>query len=143
MYACLNANRIISVSEQTRKDIIELYNIDPDKIITTYQSCDERFYQPVSPAQKSALRNAYHLPETFFLYVGSVIERKNLLGICKAYAIAKGKSLPPLVVIGTGKDYFKQVKSYIQKEHIEQQFIFLSEITPASADGNHELDLPT
>ena len=57
IHACLNANKIISVSEQTRKDIIELYGIDPDKITTTYQSCDERFYQPVSPAQKSALRN--------------------------------------------------------------------------------------
>ncbi len=143
MYACLHSDKIISVSEQTRSDIIELYGIEPDKIITTYQSCDESFYQPVIPAQKASLKKAYNLPDTFFLYVGSVIERKNLMGICKAYALAKETSLPPLVIVGTGRDYLKQVKAFIRKENIEHLFIFLSEITPASAGANQKLDLPT
>ena len=131
--ACKHADKIISVSEQTKKDIIDIYGIDANKITTTYQSCNKTFYQHVSTEQKNELRKAYQLPETFFLYVGSIIERKNLLGICKAYALNKRKDLPPLVVVGKGDDYMKKVKQFIQSEKLESDIIFLSELSPNSA----------
>lgn len=59
--------------------------------------------------------------------VGSVIERKNLLTVCKALQALKGKLDIPLVVIGTGGDYMKQVQRYISDKGMEQQVLFLSE----------------
>lgn len=142
-YACMHADHIISVSEQTKSDIIEQYGIPPEKITTTYQSCDEVFYHSVTPQQKNELRKTYSLPEQFFLYVGSVIERKNLLTICKAYALDSQFRLPPLVVVGKGGDYMKQVKSFIHLHHLANRIIFLSEISPASSADNRSPDLPT
>ena len=142
-HACLHAHHIISVSQQTKSDICELYGIAPEKITTTYQSCDEVFYQPVNPLQKKEIKKAYSLPNNFFLYVGSVIERKNLLNICRAYALDDRHSLPPLVVVGKGGEYLKQVKSFIHQHHLDNRIIFLSEITPASSSDHNKPDLPT
>ncbi|HSN60587.1 MAG TPA: glycosyltransferase family 1 protein, partial [Ferruginibacter sp.] len=69
----------------------------------------------------------YNLPPRFFLNVGSIIERKNLLTICKAVNHLKSKLTIPLVVIGGGGKYKKQVKEYISSNGLENQIIFLSE----------------
>ncbi len=125
--ACKNSNVIIAISEQTKNDIIEFYNIEESKIKVCYQSCDTSFYKEVSSDDKNAIQLKYNLPEKYFLYVGSVIERKNLLGICKAIQINSDKSLPPLVVIGSGKKYLQTVKDFVEKNNLEKKIIFLSE----------------
>src|SRR5690606_9066256 len=82
-HACQNADRIIAISEQTKQDIVDFYKIDPLKIDVCYQSCDRSFNSFISEIQKTEIRKRYSLPERFFLSVGSIIERKNLLNICK------------------------------------------------------------
>ena len=78
-YACENAQRIVAISESTKKDIVHFYNINPDKIKVIYQSCHERFVQERSQKTIDAVLKKYNLPENYLLYVGSIIERKNLL----------------------------------------------------------------
>jgi glycosyltransferase involved in cell wall biosynthesis len=129
-YACTHANRIIAISEQTRKDIIEIYGIDANKIDTCYQSCDPVFSQQVDEKEKQLVREKYHLPPSFFLYVGSIIERKNLLNICKALHLMREQFAIPLVVIGDGKAYKNEVKNYIVKHNLSGRIIFLSETNP-------------
>ena len=129
-YACTHANRIIAISEQTRKDIIEIYGIDANKIDTCYQSCDPVFSQQVDEKEKQLVREKYHLPPSFFLYVGSIIERKNLLNICKALHLMREQFTVPLVVIGDGKAYKNEVKNYIVKHNLSGRIIFLSETNP-------------
>lgn len=128
-YACKNANRIIAVSEQTKNDIVEFYKISPDKIDVCYQSCNPAFAVEVSLEEKERIKNYYQLPDKFFLYVGSIIERKNLLMLCMAYKLfCKNSSQTiPLVVIGNGGSYKQQVKKYIAENNLEQNIIFLSE----------------
>src|SRR5689334_8555807 len=64
---------------------------------------------------------------SFFLYVGSIIERKNLLNICKAVFISRNELDAPLVVIGDGGKYKQQVKDFIRQNNLEKKIIFLSE----------------
>ncbi len=125
--ACKSSNIIIAISEQTKKDIIEFYNIEESKIKVCYQSCDTSFYKEVSNEDKNAIRLKYALPEKYFLYVGSVIERKNLLSICKAMKVLSDNSTLPLVVIGSGKEYLQTVKDFISKNNLQNKIIFLSE----------------
>ena len=124
-HACRHADRIIAISKQTADDLVELYGVDPGKIDICYQSCHPAFSETCGSKEIETLRKSLDLPPHFFLYVGSIIERKNLLLICKAlYSIKDGL---PLVVIGSGRGYKDKVKDYIVSKGLEQKIIFLSE----------------
>jgi len=126
-YACRHANKVIAVSEQTKKDIADFYGIPSEKIIVTYQSCHAAFEQSLTDAQKKVIQLKYGLPAKFFLYVGSIIERKNLMNICKAVFILRNEVKIPLIVIGDGGKYKQQVKDFIKQNRLEEKIIFLSE----------------
>jgi glycosyltransferase involved in cell wall biosynthesis len=126
-YACLNANRIIAISQQTKQDLIEFYKVDSSKIEVCYQSCAPQFTIRFNALEIENIKRKYDLPAEYYLYVGSIIERKNLLNICKALHLLKGKLNIPLVVIGKGKGYKEKVKSFIAEKNMKGQVIFLSE----------------
>jgi len=126
-YACNMADKVVAISEQTRQDLITYYHTDPDKIAVVYQSCDPAFAVPHTDGEIQDFRARYHLPEQYFLYVGSVIERKNLLGIVTAMNTLKGTVNVPLVVLGNGSTYKKKVKEYLAANGLTQQVIWLNE----------------
>ncbi|MFN4246837.1 MAG: glycosyltransferase family 4 protein [Flavipsychrobacter sp.] len=143
--ACKHADKVIAISEQTKQDIIQYYGTPADKIAVCYQSCNTIFEQQVSNAEKQRIKLKYKLPETYFLYVGSVIERKNLLTICKALKEFKAELNIPLVVIGIGGEYMQQVKAYIAANGLANNVIFLSEqeATKDDVDFKSAKDFPT
>jgi len=126
-YACDHADKVIAISEQTKKDIMEFYKTPEEKITVCYQSCNPAFGKAVTEKAKQQVKEKYSLPEQYFLYVGSIIERKNLLGICKAIYLLRNELKIPLVVIGDGTKYKQQVKDFIKQNGLEKQVIFLSE----------------
>lgn len=128
-YACKHATHIVAASEATKQDIIDYYQVDPDKITVIYQSCDASYFRQPSNFQFQAIKEKYPLPEKFILNVGSVIERKNLMAVCKAFLqIPEGDRIP-VVVIGNGKQYKKQVMDFIGNNKLEPWFIFLSHVS--------------
>ena len=52
-YACRKSDRIVAVSECTKRDIVKFYGISPDKIDVVYQGCNPVFAQPVSAEAKA------------------------------------------------------------------------------------------
>lgn len=126
-YACQHADRVIAISEQTKRDIIDFYKTPEEKITVCYQSCNPAFSETASEKLKQQVREKYSLPAEYFLYVGSVIERKNLLAICKAVYLLRDELQVPLVVIGDGGKYKEQVKDFISQQGLNDRIIFLSE----------------
>lgn len=126
-YACTHADMIIAISQQTQQDLQQFYNVPAEKIKVCYQSCNTSFQQMTTEEQRNAVRVKYSLPKEYFLYVGSVIERKNLLTICKALKQLSGSAAMPLAVIGTGGAYMQQVKQYLQEAGLTNKVLFLSE----------------
>jgi glycosyltransferase involved in cell wall biosynthesis len=126
-YACEHADKIIAISMQTKKDLAELYQVPDTKIDVCYQSCRPAFAVPVTNKMKQQIKEKYALPAQYFLHVGSVIERKNLLGICKALFLLRNEIKIPLVVIGDGGRYKQQVKDFVKQNGLQEQVIFLSE----------------
>lgn len=131
-YACKRADKIIAISEQTKQDLIEFYHTPENRITVCYQSCDPSFEQLRSKEEIAKMLAHYQLPDTYFLYVGSVIERKNLMGIVKAMRLLKGKLNIPLVVLGDGDRYKEEVKAFLQKEGMASQLIWLNEVAKFS-----------
>ncbi|THU40245.1 glycosyltransferase family 4 protein [Niastella caeni] len=136
--ACQQADAIIATSEHTKTDIINIYKVHPEKVHVCYQSCDVAYGQPLSPVMISQIKKQYHLPETYFLYVGSIIERKNLLTVCKALHALKNKCEIPLVVIGEGKQYKKKVQQWLAQHNLLHQVIFLSEMETSKNSPDYQ-----
>lgn len=126
-YACKNADRVIAISKQTSDDLVEFYKVPESKIDICYQSCNTIFGKKVSGEEIKRIREKYQLPQQYFLYVGSLIERKNLLTICEAINALKGKLDIPLVAIGQGSAYKEKVKAYIREHKLEKQIILMTD----------------
>lgn len=110
-YACRKADRIVAVSECTKRDIVKFYGISPDKIDVVYQGCDPVFAKPVSEAEKARVLDAYGLPDRFILSVGTIEERKNLLLAVKAIEQLGDVHL---VAVGKCTPYAEKVKAYVE-----------------------------
>lgn len=116
-YACRNADHIIAVSECTKRDIVELYKIEPQKIDVIYQGCAAMFAESYSDDEKLTVRDRYALPKRFILNVGTLERRKNLLLCVKAL-----ENLPDdihLVACGKATSYSKEVMRYAKKRGID------------------------
>ena len=125
-YACKNADLIVAISEQTRKDIIELYNIAPSKIEVIYQSCDDSFKKMVPAVHKETVRIKYNLPTKYILNVGTIEARKNLLLIIRA--MPEIDAAYTLIVVGKKQAYATEVLAEIERLGISDRVIFLKDI---------------
>lgn len=121
--ACINADRIIAVSECTKRDIISCYGIAEDKIDVVYQGCDELFAKVAPEEKKSEVRRKYGLPEKYILYLGSIEERKNLLQLAKA--LNHLKSDISVVAVGKRTPYAKLVDDYVQQNNLSDRFMMI------------------
>ncbi len=126
--ACQEADIIVAISEQTKRDITAFYKIEPSKIQVIYQSCDPIFYKERPLSNFEEISKKYRLPPNFILYVGTVNERKNLLGLIKALEMLDNQEDINLVVIGDGSDYFQKVKKYVSEKSLQKRVLFLPKI---------------
>ncbi|MGP1436046.1 MAG: glycosyltransferase family 4 protein [Phocaeicola sp.] len=124
--ACVDADHIISVSDRTKKDIVELYQIPEEKITTIYQNCDPVFGIPVTEEKKQQVKTTHHLPERYILNVGTIEKRKNALFIVKSLP-----QLPPdihLVIVGRRTKYTEEIEKYMAEHQLETRVHILKEV---------------
>jgi glycosyltransferase involved in cell wall biosynthesis len=126
--ACRKADRIIAVSECTKRDVISFFNVPEEKIKVVYQGCHKQFKTPVPEENRRKVLEKHGLPSRYLLYVGSIETRKNLLLAVQALA-----ELPEdihLVAIGKSTPYQSEINRFVRKAkltsrvHIENNFPF-------------------
>lgn len=124
--ACVNADRIIAVSECTKRDIVQYFRIPEAKIDVVYQGCDDQFKHKVEEHIKEKIRNKYSLPNRFILYLGSIESRKNLLLLAKALEYLT----EPIEVIAIGKrtPYANKIEKYLKDRGFEKRMRMLNNI---------------
>ncbi len=93
------AARIIAVSEATANALVNRLNVNRDRIDVIYNGVDERFV-PVDDETKAAVRAKYEMPERFFLFVGTLEPRKNLVRVIRAWAKIADEMDYDLVLVG-------------------------------------------
>ena len=108
-FACRMADKIIAISEQTRDDLMEFLQIEPDRIDIIYQGSHPNFKQRLSSDEIEAIAKKYHLPSRYMLNVGTIEKRKNLLVLIKALSLIPNEARLPLVILGRKTEYFKEV----------------------------------
>ncbi|KQT23240.1 glycosyl transferase family 1 [Chryseobacterium sp. Leaf405] len=123
--AANSADKIIAISEQTKKDIIQFLKIPESKIEVIYQGCHYAFKEQQSNELIEITKDKFNLPERFVLNVGTIEDRKNLLNIVKAIS---GTNIP-LVVVGKKTKYFSKIEYFIKKNKLEKQVYFLEGVS--------------
>lgn len=117
------ADRIIAISECTKRDIIEYGHVDESRISLIYQSCAPRFSAEPDTQKQQEVRLHYNLPQRYILNVGSIEARKNIILAVKAL-----QSLPEdlsLVIVGRHTKYTDQVIDYVNSHQLSHRVLIL------------------
>lgn len=88
---------VIAVSESTKKDLLKVTNILPDRIEVVYEGVGDQF-KPQPEKEVEEFEKKYNLPQRFVLAIGGVGERRNLKRVkeaCKDYnLVVAGETIP-------------------------------------------------
>lgn len=103
------AAHIVTLSEQSRQDIIDHYRIDPAKITVTYAAIESRFRPLIDIALPAALAS----DKPYILAVGNIQPRKNIVRLMKAYTKLRqqGHIDHQLVLVGQALWFSDEVKA--------------------------------
>lgn len=100
---CQESDAIITVSESSRRDILNLFDVAPEKVINTYQSVDipERFLDVDQRVLDEELRGLHDVSyKDYILFYGAIEPKKNIGRLVEAY-LSSNIDIPLLLV---GKD---------------------------------------
>jgi glycosyltransferase involved in cell wall biosynthesis len=94
------AARVITISESSKREIVEVLGIAADKISVVYHGVDGNVAD-ASAAERASVRARFGLDGDFLLAVSGTHPHKNLDGLLRVYArLAKRRAPPPLVIVG-------------------------------------------
>ncbi len=129
-YAIKYARKIIAISENTKQDLIKLYDCETAKIEVVYHGISfpdvipARFDEASARRAKAGIQNSgsrikcgmTEIERPYLLYLGRLEQKKNIDGILEAYKILKEKYqiLHELVLAGTPGYGYKNIKAKIQ-----------------------------
>ncbi|MCA1630972.1 MAG: glycosyltransferase family 4 protein [Acidobacteria bacterium] len=98
------AAQIITVSEYSKRDIVETYGVEPRRVTVTHEAAAEHFRPVTDERELRRVRQLYGIEGDYILAVGSVQPRKNLARLVGAYSDLRRQraqaKLPRLVVVG-------------------------------------------
>lgn len=123
------ADRIITTSENTKRDLIKLLHIPEEKISVVWIGLEERFYQHHQVSEQFYSR--YQLPQQFLLYVGRQDPYKGLQYLVDAYALLPAALRQTYKVVIAGKTdprYISDVHATVEQHGLQQDVIFLDYI---------------
>jgi glycosyltransferase involved in cell wall biosynthesis len=124
------ADFVVSVSQSTQRDLINIYKIDPQKTAVVYSGLVDDFRElNRNDLQFIEAKEKYNLPYEFILYLGTIEPRKNLVSLILAFEglqrnpdvnIAKYK----LVIAGYAGSGNQTIISRIEKSPARNKIIF-------------------
>lgn len=137
--AIKRAARIITVSEFSGREMVEAYGIDPARIAITPNGIDHNLYRPITDTAMIDDRlRRFRLSKPFFLVIGRLEMKKNLVNLIKAFTAFKtrrGVGDPhTLVLAGVPGFGYDEIKRAIHDSTVRSDIVELGYVP--------ELDLP-
>ncbi|MBI4813174.1 MAG: glycosyltransferase, partial [Methanobacterium sp.] len=118
------ADKIITVSYNSQKDLMDYLNVPEEDIEVIYNGVDE-FYQSLDEEEVWEFKERSNLPDHFILTVGGLHPIKNLPRLLQAYYLARKNGLEhKLVVVGGIIDRAQEIFETLRILHLEKDVIF-------------------
>ena len=126
--SCDRADLIVTVSEFSKSEIIKYLNIPEEKIVVMPNGVDLNIYHPNYDLNLvEECKQKYGIRKDYFLFLGTLEPRKNLVRLIEAYNLLKTESkedIPQLVLAGGKGWYYESIFETVKKLHLEQDVIF-------------------
>jgi len=122
------SSRIMTVSEASKRDILEYYNVPPEKIDVIYNGIDDRFCQTPAEEDVVRVRERYQLEDPFILYAGNVKPHKNLKRLIEAFDILRQQrefENVKLVMIGDDISKYAVLRHTVHRHQLHKHVRFL------------------
>jgi len=119
------ADRIATVSNYSKNDIIKQYGIDPSKIDVIYNGTNTA-YRQFSETEKTAVKAGVSDGNDYFVFIGALNPRKNLVNLFKAFDIFKKEtnSSNKLVVVGEKMYWSGNIKTTFEEMEYQSEVVF-------------------
>lgn len=119
------AERVITVSEFSKNDIHQLYNIPLDIIDVAYNAANEIF-SPVDDQIKHQIKSEFTTHCDFFVAVGDLIPRKNIARLLQAYELFKTQtgSNVKLLIVGRKLFFTSETERIYQQSKFKNDIVF-------------------
>ena len=111
------ADKIITVSENSKRDIVHFLKVNPEKIKVVYNGVDADLFSKMEKEKADNIVEKFNIPEKFILYVGTIDHPgKNAMGVIKAFEklCVANKYDGGLVLAGMPGSGFECVESYVR-----------------------------
>jgi len=98
--ALRRADRIITVSYNSKRDLVDYFGIAPARVDVIYNGVAGRFRPDVPEAERDRVASKFHLPHPYLLFLGGEKPHKNVRNVLRAFAEARReRSLPHALVL--------------------------------------------
>lgn len=117
------ATRIATVSAFSKNDIVLHYKIDSSKIDVVF-SAAKKIFQPMDISHQQKVKDQYSEGKEYFLFVGGIHPRKNLLNLLKAFSLFKKWQLSNMKLLVAGRlawqydEVIEKIKTYKYRDDI-------------------------
>lgn len=123
-FALKHAAKIITVSEFTKKEIQEIYKVSSENISVIHNGFDQEKFVPIkNQSAIDATLRKYSINKPFYLFVGRLEEKKNIVGMLEAFALARAKelSISKMIFVLAGRvGYgYDRIQSAIKRLNLE------------------------
>ena len=121
-----SSDKIIAVSQQTKKDLIAYYDVPDDKISVIYEGASKE-YKKLDITTVDAIRRKYNLDDPFILFIGNLEPRKNIPNLIRSFSLCiKHNADLKLVIVGRKAWMYGEIFTTITELHLENSVIFLN-----------------
>ncbi len=137
--AVRRARRILADSESTRRDLIELLEVEPERVTVLYPGVEPRF-RPVRDAEVlERVRARYNLPTRFILGLGTLQPRKNFDGLIRAFARLPAADDLHLVIVGSRGWMYEEMLALPARLGLEERVHFAGFVADADLPALYNL----
>jgi alpha-1,3-rhamnosyl/mannosyltransferase len=143
--ALATSAHVLTLSEASRRDLVTLYRVRPDRVSATLLAADDRF-RPQPAVAVAAVRHKYGLLPDYVLYLGINKPHKNLLTLVDAWNVVRGpwsvvsgqrsavsgqRSAVSLVLAGREDPRYPEVRRRVKELGLEESVRFLGDVAEA------------
>lgn len=123
------ASRILTVSEFSKKDIAETYKISPEKIDVVYNGVNE-YFLPIDEGKKIQTMEKYSQSKPYFVFVGSLHNRKNLSGLFEAFDLFRKQTQDfKLIVVGEKRWWTGDIENAYDMLKYKEDVVFTGRVS--------------
>jgi glycosyltransferase involved in cell wall biosynthesis len=125
------ACRIATVSEYSRRDIINQYDVQEEVVDLAYNGAND-LYKPLTEDRAQEVRSEYTGGSPYFVFVGSLHPRKNITNLLKAFQLFKDENKGNYKLVLVGEKFFltRPMEEQLEKMKNREDVIFTGRLSP-------------